>query len=125
MLIEEGDITVGVDDRFSPIVEEAGYELDVDSRSGGERTATALACRLALNHRVKKANEAMDTNLMILDEPAEGFSEEQVYRMRNVIQELESKQVIIVSHERDLKTLADRVYRVEKVGGESIVNMMS
>jgi DNA repair exonuclease SbcCD ATPase subunit len=30
-----------------------------------------------------------------------------------------------VSHERDLESLADRVYRVEKIGGESVVNVLS
>jgi DNA repair protein SbcC/Rad50 len=100
-------------------VEQSGYELDVSSLSGGERTAVALAYRLALNYMVKRANEAMQANLLILDEPTEGFSPEQIYRFRNALEELASDQVIVVSHARDLEPISDRVYRVEKVNGES------
>jgi len=119
ILIEEGDIEVKLDERFTPLVVQSGYDLDIESLSGGERTAVALAYRLALNFMVRKASEAASTNLLILDEPTEGFSKEQVYRLRNVFEELDSDQIILVSHERDLETMADRVYRVEKVAGES------
>lgn len=123
ILVEEGDFTVTVDDSFSPVVEQGEYELDVQSLSGGERTAVALAYRLALNFMVKRANEALHANLLILDEPTEGFSKEQIYRLRNVLEELNCEQVIIVSHERDLEAMADRIYRVEKVNGESVVSL--
>jgi DNA repair protein SbcC/Rad50 len=125
LTVEEGDLSAKVDDRFTPIIEQGGYELDVQSLSGGERTAVALAYRLALNYMVKRANEALQTNLLILDEPTEGFSKEQIYRFRNALEELASDQVIIVSHERDLEPMADRVYRVEKANGESIVVVVS
>jgi exonuclease SbcC len=125
LVVEEGELTATVDDQFSPVIEEAGYELDVQSLSGGERTAVALAYRLALNYMVKRANEALQTNLLILDEPTEGFSREQIYRFRNALEELASDQVIIVSHERDLEPMADRVFRIEKVNGESVVTLVS
>lgn len=125
-LVEESDLRVGVDDRFTPIVEQSGYELEVSSLSGGERTAVALAYRLALNYMVKRANEAMQqANLLILDEPTEGFSPEQIYRFRNALEELSCDQVIIVSHERDLEPVSDRVYRVEKVNNESILTTVT
>ncbi|HZW55811.1 MAG TPA: SMC family ATPase [Nitrososphaerales archaeon] len=127
ILVEEGDITVTLDDRFTPLVEQAGYELDVQSLSGGERTAVALAYRLALNFMVRRASgqDALaTTNLLILDEPTEGFSKEQIYRLRNVLEDLDADQVIIVSHERDLETMADHVYRVEKIGGQSQVKLI-
>ncbi len=125
LAVEEGDLSVAIDDSFTPIIEQSGYELDVQSLSGGERTALALAYRLALNYMVKRANEALQANLLILDEPTEGFSKEQIYRFRNSLEELGSDQVIIVSHERDLEPMADRVFRVEKVNGESQVTMIS
>lgn len=123
ILVEEGDFTTTVDDSFSPVVEQGGYELDIKSLSGGERTAVALAYRLALNYMVKRANEAMHANLLILDEPTEGFSKDQIYKLRNVLEELNCDQVIIVSHERDLEAMVDRVYRVEKINGESVVSI--
>jgi exonuclease SbcC len=124
-LVEDGDLSITVDDSFSPIVEQSGYELDVNSLSGGERTAVALAYRLALSFMVKRANEAMHASLLILDEPTEGFSKQQIYRMRNVIEELNFEQVIIVSHEADLESMADHVYRVEKVNGQTQVTVAS
>ena len=125
LVVEEGDLSVRIDDRFTPLVEQAGYELDVQSLSGGERTAVALAYRLALNYMVKRANSAMQTNLLILDEPTEGFSKEQIYRFRNALEELANDQVIIVSHERDLEPMAERAYRVEKENGESLTRLLS
>ncbi len=125
-LVDESDLRVQVDDRFTPIIEQSGYELDATSLSGGERSAVALAYRLALNYMVKRVNDAMrQANLLILDEPTEGFSPEQIYRFRNALEELASDQVIIVSHERDLEPISDRVYRVEKVNGESVLTVIS
>jgi len=43
------------------------------SLSGGEKTSVALAYRLALNVMVKKVCEAMQSNLLILDEPTRGI----------------------------------------------------
>jgi exonuclease SbcC len=125
LAVEEGDLSVSIDDNFTPIIEQSGYELEIQSLSGGERTALALAYRLALNYMVKRANEALQANLLILDEPTEGFSKEQIYRFRNALEELASEQVIIVSHERDLEPMADRVFRLEKVNGESVVTLVS
>jgi len=42
--------------------------------------------------------------------------------MRDVIEELHSKQVILVSHERELESMADRIMLVEKINGTSKVS---
>ncbi len=115
-LIETGDISVRVDEDFAPIIAQAGYELAFDSLSGGERTAVALAYRLAVNVMVKKVCEAMHSNLLMLDEPTDGFSKEQLSKLRDVLDELKCEQVIMVSHERELESFVDRVYRVRKEG---------
>src|SRR5208283_1510594 len=44
-LLEGGDITVRVDENCTPIIEQNGYEMEVDSLSGGEKTSVALAYR--------------------------------------------------------------------------------
>ena len=36
-LLETGDIAVRVDENFTPIIEQNGYEMEVDSLSGGEK----------------------------------------------------------------------------------------
>ena len=61
-------------------------------------------------------------NLLILDEPTDGFSKEQLSKVRDVLTELKCPQVILVSHERELEAFADRVYRVERVDGISRVS---
>lgn len=120
-LIEAGDITVRIDEGFTPIVEQSGYELEVASLSGGERTTLALAYRLALNIMVKRVCQAMHSNLLILDEPTDGFSKEQLFKLRDVLKELGCEQVIMVSHERELEGFVDKVYRVRKEAGVSTV----
>jgi exonuclease SbcC len=119
MLIESPEINVRVDDNFTPLIEQSGYELDNKALSGGERTSVALAYRLALNAMVKKTSVTMKENLLILDEPTDGFSMEQLTRVRDVLAELRSDQCIIVTHERELEGFADRVFRVVKEGGVS------
>ena len=119
MLIESPDINVRIDDNFTPLIEQSGYELDHKALSGGERTSVALAYRLALNAMVKKTSVTMKENLLILDEPTDGFSMEQLVRVRDVLEELRSDQCIIVTHERELEGFADKVFKVVKEGGVS------
>ena len=118
-LLETGDISVRVDETFTPIIEQSGYEMDVASLSGGEKTSVALAYRLALNVMVKKVCEAMQSNLLILDEPTDGFSGEQLSKLRDILDELKCEQVILVSHESELEGFVDKIYRVTKEAGES------
>jgi len=124
-LIETGDIEVRVDTDFTPLVEQNGYELDVNSLSGGERTSVALAYRLALNVLVKRYCTAMRSNLLILDEPTDGFSREQLFKLKDILSELGCEQVIMVSHEQELESFVDNIYQVVKEGGVSKVIEMA
>ncbi|MFW9995362.1 MAG: AAA family ATPase [Candidatus Odinarchaeota archaeon] len=117
--------TVRVDEEFTPIIEQEGYDQDVDFLSGGEKTSVALAYRLALNDIVKKVSTGMKSNLLILDEPTDGFSKEQLFKVREILQELQCPQVILVSHERELEGFADNVFRVEKTDGKSSIQLTS
>ena len=118
-LLETGDIVVSVDDKFSPKIMQSGHDIDVKSLSGGEKTSVALAYRLALNVMVKKVCDAMQSNLLILDEPTDGFSREQLSRLRDILNDLKCEQVIIVSHENELEGFVDNIFRVIKESGES------
>lgn len=124
-LLEAGDIAVSVDDVFSPTIQHHGLELDVNSLSGGEKTSVALAYRLALNVIVKKICNAMNSNLLVLDEPTDGFSHEQLNRLRDVLEDLNCEQVILVSHEKELESFVDRVYRITKENNISRVEEVS
>ena len=119
MLIDDTGKEARVDEAFTPIVQQDGYEQNIYYLSGGERTSVALAYRLALNTIVQKVSAGMNSNLLILDEPTDGFSKEQLAKVRDVLDEIQSPQVIIVSHEKELESFADQVFRVTKIQGES------
>ena len=118
MLFEDTGKEATIDENFAPLVQQDGYDQDVEFLSGGERTSVALAYRLALSQMVQKVVESGPTSL-ILDEPTDGFSKEQLGRVREVLDEMATPQVVIVSHERELESMADQIYRVVKVGNES------
>jgi exonuclease SbcC len=125
ILMEDPDLQVRVDEDFSPVIEREGYEQDFLALSGGEKTSVALAYRLGLNTMVQEVAAGGGANLLILDEPTDGFSKEQLSKVRDVLTELKCPQVILVSHERELEAFADRVYRVERVNGVSRVSPLN
>ena len=123
VLIETGEITVEVDDAFTPTVTQGGYALDVNSLSGGERTSVALAYRLALNITVR-AVAGLQPDLLILDEPTDGFSSEQLVKLRFVLDGLNTAQIIMVSHERELETFVQNICKVTKEAGMSHIEFI-
>lgn len=117
MLIEDENVSSRLDDSFTPIIEQNGYELSFSNLSGGEKTSAALAYRLALNKVINDVISNIQTKeLLILDEPTDGFSTEQLDKVRDVLDKLHLGQVIIVSHESKIETFVDNVIRVEKEG---------
>jgi exonuclease SbcC len=120
-LIDSEEILGFINEDFTPIIEQGGYELDVESLSGGEKTSVALAYRLALNTIVKLVTDTMKSNLLILDEPTDGFSKDQLNKMREILIDLNCEQIIIVSHEQELENVADYIYKVTKDGNTAMV----
>jgi exonuclease SbcC len=125
LLVEDPSKDVSIDEDFTPVVRQDGYDQDVDFLSGGEKTSVALAYRLALNGIVQQVSVGMKSNLLILDEPTDGFSKEQLYKIREILRELECPQVILVSHEAELESFATHILRVNKAGGKSEVEASS
>jgi exonuclease SbcC len=60
---------------------------------------------------------------LILDEPTDGFSKEQLGMVREVLDDVGCPQTIIVSHDKELESLADQIFVVEKAGSESAVRV--
>ena len=115
MLVDDQNIDVGIDIDFSPKVMQNGYDIDVSYLSGGEKTAIALAYRLALNKVVNDISGDIKTkDLLILDEPTDGFSSEQLDKLNDVLIKLDMAQIIIVSHEQKIEGFADEVIRITK-----------
>ena len=114
-LVDTDDINIKLNQDFSPLIQQNNHDIDYIYLSGGEKTAAALAYRLALNQVINNIMSAIKTNdLIILDEPTDGFSDEQLDRIRIVIKELKLRQIIIVSHEPKIETFVDNVIRFKK-----------
>ncbi len=113
---------ITLDDEFTPVVEHQDYVIDYDYLSGGERTAIALAYRLALNQVINSLlSEIKTKGFIILDEPTDGFSGQQLDKMREVLEELNVNQLIIVSHEQRMEDFVDDVIKFKKLNGKSVV----
>ncbi|MBM3247513.1 hypothetical protein FJZ17_03175 [Candidatus Pacearchaeota archaeon] len=111
-------LSVKLDESFSPIIQQQDYELDYSYLSGGERTAVALAYRLALNQVINSILSTIKTrDLVILDEPTDGFSEAQLDKIRDILMQLKVKQLIIVSHEQKVEGFVDNIIRFKKTEG--------
>jgi exonuclease SbcC len=121
MLVSDS-FNVRLSDDFTPIIELQDYEIDYAYLSGGERTAVALAYRLALNQVINSFLSKIKTkNLVILDEPTDGFSDQQLDKMRNVLEQLNVAQLIIVSHEQKIESFVENIIRFKKEEGISVI----
>ena len=115
ILMEDETINVGVDEEFTPVIEQNGYETYVENLSGGEKTSVALSYRLALNKVINDIIVGIKTkDIIILDEPTDGFSTEQLDKVRDVLEQLNMNQIIIVSHESKIESFVQNVLRIEK-----------
>jgi exonuclease SbcC len=122
MLVSDS-FNVYVTDDFTPMIEQQDYELDYSYLSGGERTAIALAYRLALNQLINSVLSNIKTkDIVILDEPTDGFSDAQLDKMRDVLEQLNIGQLIIVSHEQKIEGFVENVIRLKKENGVSCVD---
>jgi len=114
-LISDEGINSRLDDQFAPVIEQNGYETELINLSGGEKTSIALAYRLALNKVINDYISHIKTrDIIILDEPTDGFSDEQLNRVRDVLENLNISQIIIVSHEPKVESFVDSIIRIEK-----------
>ncbi|HXQ49273.1 MAG TPA: SMC family ATPase [Thermoplasmata archaeon] len=117
-LIDDPGLVAVTDSSFSPAAEIRGVWTPAEALSGGERTSLALAYRLALARVVRSAGH-LRLDSLLLDEPTDGFSPEQVESMGQLLEELALPQVLLVSHERELESVAQRVVWVEKENGHT------
>jgi len=122
LLINIENINVKLDYEFTPQIIQNGHDIDYLHLSGGEKTALALAYRLALNKVLNTIYSTIKTNnLIILDEPTDGFSEEQLDKLRDVLINLDTEQTIIVSHESKIESFVENIIKLEKTGHMSKV----
>ena len=123
MLVGDDSFSVRLDEDFSPIITQNGFDASFENLSGGEKTSVALAYRLALNKVLNTYFSSLHTkDLLILDEPTDGFSTQQIDNLREVLSSMNLKQIIIVSHEQRLSQIANTVFDVKKVDQKSIIS---
>jgi exonuclease SbcC len=119
-LVDDPEMLAVTDAAFSPAADIRGVRTPAEALSGGERTSLALAYRLALA-RVVRSSGHLRLDTLLLDEPTDGFSPEQVQSMGQLLEELDLPQVLLVSHERELEAVAQRVVWAEKEDGVSVL----
>ncbi len=122
LLIEDDRLSSRIDENFTPVIEQNSYETGFDNLSGGEKTSLCLAYRLALHKAINGMMSGINTRgLLLMDEPTDGFSNEQIDKMKDLFTNLNAFQTIIVSHENKIESIADHVVRIVKEGHESKV----
>ena len=114
LLIDDSTITARLDETFTPIMDQNGHETEIGILSGGEKTSVALAYRLALNKVLGSIMGTIKTNLLIFDEPTDGFSTQQLDKLKDLLDELQTPQIILVSHEQKIESFVDNVIRITK-----------
>jgi exonuclease SbcC len=121
-LIEDNEIEVRLNELFSIIVEQNGFDIDIKNLSGGEKSSLAIAYRLGLKQIIENNLQGeTKLDLLILDEPTDGFSNEQVDRLGNILKNSELKQTILVSHDEKIESISDRTIKIEKINHVSKV----
>lgn len=119
MLVSE-NFMARIDENFTPIIEQQDYEIPYEYLSGGERTAVALAYRLSLNQVINSILSTINTkDIVILDEPTDGFSDQQLDKIREVLMQLNVAQLLLVSHEQKIESFVENVLRFKKENGIS------
>ncbi len=109
---EDGRILVTLTSR-------SGEDADPSGLSGGERIVFALAVAMALARL-----SAVRAGFMILDEPTAGLDEERRRVLVEVLRRMGGgiPQLIVVTHDEEVRNAADVVYRVSKRAGVSMVS---
>jgi len=119
-ILVSDSLEVRLDEDFTPVIINQDYEIDYNFLSGGERTAAALAYRLSLNQVLNSQSNIKTKDIVILDEPTDGFATEQIDKMQDIFGQLKAEQIILVSHEEKIEDFVDHVVRIKKDGTSQI-----
>ncbi len=121
-LREDDEYVMDVLPNYEPIAYDSGTKVPIQTLSGGEKTSVALAYRLALAEIAANVSDIDKPELLILDEPTYGFDRIDIKALPQTLRNIKTiPQIIIVSHEEELKQSADYKYEVDKKEGTSIV----
>ena len=106
------------DDYNIKLTKPNGAQIDIEAISGGERIAVALSVRLG----IAKAIAGEQLELIMLDEPTIHLDQQHRFDLIEIIMQMRTiPQVLVVTHEEEMKDAADKLYLVKKTDGVSIV----
>jgi exonuclease SbcC len=119
----EEEYSVDIKNDYEPIAFSlSGEEVPITNLSGGEKTSVALAYRLSLANLSAQISAIKPSEILILDEPTVGFDQEDIKALPTTLKNIKTiPQIIIVTHEEELKNAADYKFEVKKVSGKSVV----
>lgn len=72
-----------------------------------------------MNTPLRRETRSLRSNLLVLDEPTDGFSKPQLDKAHSILKDPEYEQIILVSHDKYLEAHADHAFHVAKAGGSS------
>jgi exonuclease SbcC len=117
----EEEYTVDITKDYEPLAfTSEGEEVPITNLSGGEKTSVALAYRLALADLAAQVSSINPSEILILDEPTVGFDQDDIKALPSALRNIKTiPQILIVTHEEELKNAADFKYKVLKSSGLS------
>jgi len=112
-----------IDDDFNVFLYSSRGEERAEMLSGGERIALALAMRIALSKTLlSKDGFSSGMEMLMLDEPTIHLDEQRRKELVEIIKRINYiPQTIIVTHDSDFESSAEKRIFVEKEGGMSKV----
>lgn len=114
-LRSDQDYSVDIDNEYNVTVNMNGETADARILSGGEKTAVALAYRLALSSVSATMGGEMRIETLVMDEPTSGFDREDINSFTDAIMRIKDvSQIIIVTHEENMKKIADNLIEINK-----------
>ncbi len=115
--------SVDINNDYAPIAYAENEETSINALSGGEKTSVALSYRLALSEIAARVSSIKHNELLMLDEPTTGFDRIDINSLPETLRNIKQiPQIIIVSHEDELKEAADIKYELIKKNNETIIN---
>jgi exonuclease SbcC len=119
----EEEYSVDIKPDYEPVAFTSdGEEVPITNLSGGEKTSVALSYRLALADLAAQISSINPSEILILDEPTTGFDQEDIKALPPALRNIKTiPQIIIVTHEEELKNAADYKLEIRKESRESII----
>jgi exonuclease SbcC len=122
VLMQDEDRSVELKENLQPCLQRRvdGKWVTIQFPSGGERSTMALAYRLALSS-VARSRQGIQMDFLLLDEPTDGFSDEQLTKFQAVLERMDVPQIVLVTHHKALESMGGTIIQVDYGSNGSVV----